>query len=69
MGKRSVIPTTEEEVAGTPLPELNRHIASLEYRTTSRLSASLRRSAFKTLVWLEAQREAVHGIKAPERKF
>jgi len=34
-----------------------------------RLSASLRRSAFKTLVWLEAQREAVHGIKAPERTF
>src|SRR5882757_5704872 len=39
------------------LPELNRQIALLKYRVESRLSASLRRSAFKGLVWLEEQRE------------
>jgi hypothetical protein len=38
------------------LPELNQQIALLKYRVESRLSASLRRSAFKRLVWLEEQR-------------
>ena len=33
------------------------------------LSNSLRKSAFKKLIWLEAQRETLHAIPAPDRKF
>jgi hypothetical protein len=30
-------------------------------------SASLKKSAMKRLVWLEAQRERLHGVPAPNR--
>jgi len=56
-------------VEALPLAELNHRIARLEYRTKIKLSSSLRRSSFKKLVWLEAQRERIHGIPAPKRKF
>jgi len=69
VGKRSAIASTEAEAAALSLDELNRQIATLKYRAASQLSVSLRRSAFRRLVWLEAQRERLHGVKAPGRKF
>jgi hypothetical protein len=49
---------------------LNRQISLLKWRAESPdVSASLRRSAFKRLVWLEERRETLHGVKAPYRKF
>jgi hypothetical protein len=69
VGKRSAIATTDAEAAALTLPELNQQIALLKYRVESRLSASLRRSAFKRLVWLEEQRERLHAVPAPKRKF
>ena len=70
MGKRSAIATTDEEVAKLTLPELNGQISLLKWRAESPdVSASLRRSAFKRLVWLEERRETLHGVKAPDRKF
>jgi hypothetical protein len=70
VGKRSAIATTNEEVAKLTLLELNGQIATLKWRAgRSDTSAALRRSAFKRLVWLEERREALHGVKAPDRKF
>jgi hypothetical protein len=70
MGKRSAIATTDEEVAKLTLPELNGQISLLKWRAErADMSASLRRSAFKSLVWLEERRETLHGVKAPDRKF
>ena len=54
--------TTDAEAAAFTLPELNQQIALLKYRVESRLSASLRRSAFKHLLWLEEQRTAMVKI-------
>lgn len=68
MGSRSQAPQTEADVAELTLPELNQLIAFAEHRaTTMRLSASLTKSAMKRLVWLEAAREKIHGVKAPKR--
>ena len=53
--------TTAAEAAALTLPELDRQIALLKYRVESRLSASLRRSAFQRLVWLEEQGAHGHG--------
>jgi hypothetical protein len=51
------------------LDQLNRQIQFLEFRCNSDMSASLKRSSFKTLIWLEAERERLHGIPAPDRKM
>jgi len=70
MGKRSAIATTEEEVAKLTLSELNGQISLLRWRAErADVSASLRKSAFESLVWLEEHRQTIHGIKAPDRKF
>jgi hypothetical protein len=70
MGKRSAIATTDEEVAKLALPELNRQISVLKWRADRPdVSASLRRLAFRSLVWLEERRETLHGVEAPARKF
>jgi len=51
------------------LSELNLLIAGAEWRFDSVTNSNLRKSAFKRLVWLESQRERLHGIEAPERKL
>lgn len=69
MGKRAAIASTEAEVTVLPLPALNQQIAWMEYRAFKmKLSSSLRKSAAKRLVWLEAKREALYGIVAPKRR-
>jgi len=68
MGKRSATATTGAEAAALTLSELNQQIAWLRYRVKNRLSASLRRSAFRRLVWQE-ERERLHAVPAPKRKF
>jgi hypothetical protein len=68
MGARSGAPETEAEVAKLSLPEPNGWISRAEFRASHlKLSASLKRSAMKRLVWLEAQRERLHDVPAPER--
>jgi hypothetical protein len=69
MGKRSAIATTEAEAAALTLSELNQRIASMQFGVDRDLSAWLRRSAFKRLVWLEEQRKRLHGVAAPKRRF
>jgi hypothetical protein len=69
MGKRSAIPTTEQEVAVLSLGALKRAIRSCEWRAKNKtISHQLRKGAHKNLVWLEAQREKLHGISAPPRR-
>lgn len=68
MGTRSRTPDADSDVKDLPLAELNDLIARADYRATKmKLSASLRKSAMKRLVWLEAMREQIHGIAAPKR--
>jgi len=73
MGKRATIATTKAEVAALSLGKLSQQIRWTELRAQKggpfARSASLRKSAFKLLIWLEAERERLHGIAAPERKF
>jgi hypothetical protein len=69
MGKRSTIPTTDEEVAKLSLDELNAAIAKCEWRAQNdAISHQLRKASHKHLVWLEAQRENLHGIAPPPRR-
>jgi hypothetical protein len=69
MGKRSVVPDSEDELAKLSLSELNKAIAICEWRANYRaLSHQLRKASFKRLIWLEAQREKLHGIAAPPRR-
>jgi hypothetical protein len=68
MGKRSAVATSEAEAAALTLAELNQQIAVLKFRTEIGSSA-LRRSAFRRLAWLEEQRERLHAVPAPKRKF
>ena len=43
-------------------------ISHAEFRASHlKLSASLKKSTMKRLVWLEAQRERLHGVPAPDR--
>jgi hypothetical protein len=68
MGERSRAPDTDAAVAQMNLKELNEWINRAEFRATQMsLSASLKRSAMKRLVWLEAEREKPHGVPAPKR--
>jgi hypothetical protein len=69
MGRRSGIPETEEDVASLTLNDLNQLIADLVWRVDhADLSSALRKSSFKSLVWLKERRAALHGIEAPKRK-
>jgi hypothetical protein len=68
MGERSRAPETETDADKLSLKELNGWISHAEFRATKvRISASLKKSAMKRLVWLEGQREKHHGVPAPKR--
>jgi hypothetical protein len=68
MGERSRSPETEADAATLSLRELNGWIRLAEFRASHlKLSAALRKSAMKRMVWLEAQRERLHGVPAPDR--
>jgi hypothetical protein len=69
MGERSRAPEDEKDAEKLSLKELNGWISVAEFRATRmKLSASLKKSAMKRLVWLEDQRERLHGVPAPKRK-
>ena len=67
MGERSRSPVNDADVA-VSLSELNGWIsrAELSARHLTR-SSSLKKSAMKRLVRLEARREKLHGVAAPDR--
>jgi hypothetical protein len=68
VGERSRAPETDADAAKLSLPELNGWNSRAEFRALQAgLSASLKKSAMKRLVLLEAQREKLHGVPAPPR--
>jgi hypothetical protein len=67
MGKRSGSPETDKDIAKLSLKELNGWIRLAEFHVTLKRSASLKKSGMKRLVWLESQREKLHGVPAPKR--
>ena len=69
MGERSAVADTEEQVAALSLPELNSQIAHALWGYENGGSSQGRKAFFKRLVWLEAQREELHGIAAEQRRF
>jgi hypothetical protein len=69
MGERSRAPDTNKDAEKLSLKELNGWISIAEFRATKlRVSESLKKSAMKRLVWLEEQREKLHGVPAPRRR-
>jgi hypothetical protein len=68
MGRLKGGANTEEEAERLTLGQLNRRIAHAEWRFANIGNSSLRKSAYKQLVWLEAQRERLHGVAAPVRR-
>jgi hypothetical protein len=69
MGRLKGDANTEDEAEKLTLSQLNKLIAHAEWRFQNVGKSSLRRDAFKRLTWLEAQRERLHGIAAPARRF
>ena len=69
MGRLKGGANTEAEAERLSLSQLNLLIAGAEWRLDAMTNSNLRKSAFKRLVWLEGQRERLHGIEAPERKL
>ncbi len=68
MRERSKAPENDEDTAKLSLKQLNGWIRQAEFRASDlKLSSSLKKSAMKRLVWLEAQREKLHGVPAPKR--
>ena len=69
MGRLKGGANNEDEAEKLSLDQLNKLIAAAEWRyTEGGLNSALRKSAFKRLVWLETQRERLHGIPAPRRR-
>jgi hypothetical protein len=69
MGKRSGTPETKEGVARLSLRELNAQISRARRGYELSGSSQGRKAFFKRLVWLESEREALHGVVAPKRRF
>jgi hypothetical protein len=69
MGRLKGGANTNEEAEKLTLAQLNKLIAHAEFRFQQVGNANLRRSAFARLTWLEAQRERIHRIPAPPRRF
>lgn len=69
MGKRSGAVETSADVDTAPLSWFNAEIkrSLLGYETGGTNQG--RKAFFKRLVWIEGERERVHGVKAPRRRF
>jgi hypothetical protein len=66
MRNRSGAPNNDEDAVKLTLEELEQWITRLKWRAErADISSSLRRSAFKRLVWLEAQHERLHALRHP----
>lgn len=69
MGKRSGVADTETDLAKLSLEQINADIARCLYWSVNGGSSQGRKSFFKRLVWLEAERQRLHDIPAPKRRF
>jgi len=70
MGKRSKTAGGTLAADSLSLAALNHHIGHLVRRyQDQRLNSQLRRDSFGDLIKLEAERERLHSIPAPDRHF
>jgi hypothetical protein len=66
---RSAHPRTEDEVAGLSLDQLNAEITRCLNGYELAGASDGAKAFFKRLIWLEAQRERLHGVPAKTRRF
>ena len=69
MGKRSGAPETSADVDAAPLSWFNAEIKRCLHGYETGGTSQGRKAFFKRLIWTEAERERVHGIAAPKRRF
>jgi hypothetical protein len=69
MGKRSNAPETSADVDDLPLSWFNGEIKRCLHGYETGGTSQGRKAFFKRLIWTEAERERVHGITAPGRRF
>ena len=66
MGRLKGGANTAEECEGLSLPELEKLIVHADWRYNhAGLNSAMRKDAFSRLIWLEAERERLHAIAAP----
>jgi hypothetical protein len=69
MGRLKGGANNAEECERLSLPELEKLIAHADWRYNhAGLKSAMRNDAFSRLTWLEAERERLHGIAAPNRR-
>jgi len=69
MGRLKGGANNPEECERLTLPELEKLIAHADWRYSHvGLNSAMRKDAFARLIWLEAQRERLHGVAAPKRR-
>jgi hypothetical protein len=69
MGRLRGGASTEDEAEHLTLAQLNKLIAHAQWRFyDAGLNSGMQKDAFDRLVWLERQREKLHGVPAPNRK-
>lgn len=69
MGRLKGGANTDAEAEKLTLSQLELLISGAEWRFDRATNSNLRKNAFKRLIWLEAQRERLHGIEAPYRRL
>ncbi len=69
MGRLKGGANTDAEAEKLSLSQLELLISGAQWRFDGASNSNLRKLAFKRLTWLEAQRERLHGIAAPERRL
>jgi hypothetical protein len=69
MGRLKGGANTDAEAEKLSLAQLEILISGAEWRLERASNSNLRKDAFKRLTWLEAQRERLHGIEAPDRRL
>jgi hypothetical protein len=69
MGRLKGGANTDAEAEKLSLAQLEILISGAAWRLERATNSNLRKDAFKRLTWLEAQRERLHGIEAPDRRL
>jgi hypothetical protein len=69
MGRLKGGANTDAEAEKLSLSQLELLISGAQWRFDNASNSNLRKLAFKRLIWLEAQRERLHGIEAPARRL
>ena len=69
MGRLKGGASTDAEAEKLTLSQLELLVSGAEWRFDRAGNSNDRKLAFKRLTWLEAQRERLHGIPAPERRL